>query len=287
MDPRFLLDMPPLTTRQEFSRKDTILYALGVGAGQDPAGDDLRFVYEEGLSALPTYPAVLAYPGFWMREPQYGIDWKRVLHVEQSVELHRPLPVEGRVRSELRVDEILDKGADKGAILFSSRRIYGEDDGEPIATLRQASILRGNGGFGGSPGSSARPAPLPQRPPDHVVSLATRAEQALIYRLNGDDNPLHVDPGVAAEAGFPRPILHGLCTFAVACRAVLSVLCGNRTEPLRKVGGRFSAVVFPGETIITEIWRQEPGGAVFRARVAERDAVVLDNCHVAYAEDTN
>ena len=279
MDPRFLLDMPPLTTRQEFSRKDTILYALGVGAGQDPAGDDLRFVYEDGLSALPTYPAVLAYPGFWMREPQYGIDWKRVLHVEQSVELHRPLPVEGRVRSELRVDEILDKGADKGAILFSSRRIYGEDDGEPIATLRQASILRGNGGFGGSPGSSARPAPLPQRPPDHVVSLATRAEQALIYRLNGDDNPLHVDPGVAAEAGFPRPILHGLCTFGIALR-MLGPAFGRHPADLRDVTARLSAPVLPGDAV-TLRGRASGDGYAFDLVVGDRQ--VLKDCRARFA----
>lgn len=284
MNPAQLLEMPPIVTRSTFTRKDTILYALGAGAGQDPTGDDLRFVYEQGLAALPTLPTVLAYPGFWMREPQYEIDWRRVLHVEQSLELHSALPVEGALRSELQVDEILDKGREKGAIIFSSRRIYAEADNTLIATLRQASMARGDGGFGGTAKPSARPAPLPDRAPDHVVTLQTRPEQALLYRLNGDDNPLHIDPQVARDAGFERPILHGLCTFAVAGRAVLRALCDNDPARLTKIGGRFSATVFPGETIVTEIWHQTPGTAVFRARVAERDLVVLNTCEASFTE---
>lgn len=283
MDPQFLLGMPPIVTRRSFTRKDTILYALGVGAGQSGEAD-LRFVYEPNLQALPTYPAMIAYPGFWMKEPQYGIDWKRVLHVEQSVEIHGAIPVEGTVRSELRVDEILDKGKEKGAIIFSSRRLYRDDSNELIATLRQASMLRGDGGFGGSPGGGERPAPMPERAPDHVVTLTTRPEQALIYRLSGDDNPLHADPAVAAEAGFDRPILHGLCTFACAGRAVLSALCGQSPARLRRIGGRFSASVFPGETIVTEIWWSGQGQGVFRAKAAERDVVVLNHGQIEFLE---
>jgi acyl dehydratase len=282
MNPEFLLGMPPLMTKRKFTRKDTMLYALGTGACGDADGDELRFVYERDLQALPTYPTVVAYPGFWMREPQYEIDWKRVLHIEQSVELHRTIPVEGSVRSELHIDEILDKGREKGAIVFSSRRIYSDDDGGLIAILRQASMLRGDGGFGGPPRASARPEPVPEREADHLVTLTTRRDQALIYRLSGDDNPLHADPKVAVEAGFSRPILHGLCTFAVAGRAVLKATCANEPSRLRKIGGRFSAPVYPGETIVTEIWTVAPGTAVFRSKVAERDVIVLDNCSAEF-----
>lgn len=277
-DPEKLLALPPRVTEQRFSERDTILYALGVGASEE----DLPFVYEAGLKALPTMAVVLGYPGFWQKEPQYGIDWKRVLHGEQSICLHAPLPVAGRVRSELTIDEIIDKGAEKGAVLMSSRRIYEADGGRHLATVSQTSMLRGNGGFGGASQKVAAPQATPDRAPDETLVLPTSGVQALIYRLSGDYNPLHADPAVAADAGFPRPILHGLCTFGVAGRAVLKALCGNAPERLRRLDVRFSSPVFPGETIEVDLWREGEGRAALRARSRERDLVVLSNGYVEH-----
>lgn len=272
-DAERLLALPPREMLHTYGVRDTILYGLGVGAGVD----DLPFVYETGLKALPTMAVVLGYPGFWQKEPQYGIDWRRVLHGEQSIRLHAPLPVSGTVRSELTIDDIFDKGPDKGAVLVSSRRIYDHRSGEHLATVVQTSMLRGDGGFGGRSEGAPSPHPVPDCPADEKRILATQLDQALIYRLSGDYNPLHADPAVAAEAGFERPILHGLCTFGIAGRAVLAALCGDEPERLKRFDARFSAPVFPGETLAVEIWREGPGQAALRATVQERGVVVLNN----------
>ena len=275
LDPDHLLKLPPQETRHSYTARDTILYALGVGA------DDLRFVYEKDLQALPTMAVVLAYPGFFWQDPAYGIDWKKILHGETSVELFATLPTAGDLHGRTTIDAIYDKGADKGAIVLSSRRIE-DSSGTHLATVRNTLFLRGDGGFGGQSEGAPRPHPLPtDRVPDHVVTLATTQNQALIYRLSGDYNPLHADPAVAQAAGFPRPILHGLCTYGVAGRAILSALCGNDPALLKRMDVRFSSPVFPGETIKVEIWREDDGRAAFRATAEERGVVVLNN---GYAE---
>ena len=275
LDPDRLLKLPPQETRHSFTTRDTILYALGVGA------DDLRFVYEKDLQALPTMAVVLAYPGFFWQDPAYGIDWKKILHGETSVELFATLPTAGDLHGRTTIDAIYDKGADKGAIVLSSRRIE-DSAGTHLATVRNTLFLRGDGGFGGQSEGAPRPHPLPtDRVPDHVVTLATIQNQALIYRLSGDYNPLHADPAVAQAAGFPRPILHGLCTYGVAGRAILAALCGNDPARLKRMDVRFSSPVFPGETIKVEIWREDGDRAAFRATAEERGIVVLNN---GYAE---
>jgi acyl dehydratase len=174
------------------------------------------------------------------------------------------------------VVEVIDKGAGKGALLLSERSLLDKASGAPIATLTQTTFCRSDGGFGGPPRESPRPHALPEREPDLVCDLPTQPEAALIYRLSGDPNPLHVDPVVAQRAGFPRPILHGLATFGVAAHAVVKTVCGYAPERLTAIAGRFSAPVFPGETIRTEMWRD---GAVvsFRARVVGRDAIAINN----------
>ena len=191
--------------------------------------------------------------------------------------LHRPLPVAGWFVTRSRVEEIIDKGAGKGALIYLVREISDADSGDKLATMRRTTFARGDGGFGGPSGPRHEPHRMPEgRAPDHVCDLPTLPQQALIYRLNGDDNPLHVDPDVAREAGYERPILHGLCTFGVAGHAVLKTLCGWDPARLKRFDVRFSAPVFPGETIRTEMWVD--GATVsFRARVVERDAVVLNN----------
>ena len=247
-EPHRLLALPPRVILHTYTRRDTMLYALGIGAAQDPdCLADLRYVYEEDLQALPTMAVVLAYPGFWQREPEYGIDWMKLLQAEQSVEINEPLPVEGTVRGELNIDSIIDKGADKGALLYSTRRIFDQASGRLLASVRQVSLLRGDGGRGGSEGVPPRPHAVPDGEPAMRCSMTTRPEQALIYRLSGDYNPLHADPSVAREAGLLRPILHGLCSFGIAGRGLVRLLCGDQPARLRRIDCRFTAPVLPGE----------------------------------------
>ena len=259
-----------------YSKRDTMLYALGLGCGADPMDmDDLRYVYEEDLLALPSMAVVLGYPGFWLKDPETGADWRKVLHGEQGLRVFAPLPVEGTVIGRSRVTEIIDKG-DKGALLYSTRDIFDKASGKLLASVAGTTVLRGDGNFGGPTGPVPPIHALPERAPDASIDIATIPQAALIYRLSGDYNPLHADPRIAKGAGFPKPILHGLCTYGVAARAVLKLACDNDPAKLKRFDLRFSSPVYPGETIRTEIWRD--GSQVsFRARVVERDIVVLNN----------
>jgi acyl dehydratase len=260
-----------------YGPKDCMLYALGVGLGLDPTDEQqLAFVYEKQLKALPTMAVVIGYPGFWAKELDTGIDWVKVVAGEHSLVLHKPLQPSGTVTSHTRVLEIVDKGAGKGAIIYSERTIDDKATGERIATIGQTTFCRGDGGFGGPPRETRPTHPIPERTPDLVCDLPTRPETALIYRLSADPNPLHAEPAVAKAAGFPRPILHGLATFGVAGHAILKTVCGYDPGRLTAIAGRFSAPVFPGETIRTEMWRDGPVVS-FRARVVERDVIALNN----------
>jgi len=278
IDYQRLKNWPFPEIEHSYTAKDSMLYALGLGFGADPMDkDQLRFVYEEGLRALPTMAVVLAYTGFWAKNPETGIDWRRVLHGEQGLVLHKPLPASGTVIGRTVIDEIIDKGAGKGALLYSHRDIRDKETGELLASIASTSFLRGDGGFGGPAGPTRPVHALPERAPDLAADIATLPQAALIYRLSGDYNPLHADPEIAASAGFPRPILHGLCTFGVAGHALLRTLCGYDPARLKRMQVRFSAPVFPGETIRTEIWREDGGRVAFRSKVLERDLVVLNN----------
>lgn len=262
---------------QTYTEKDAILYALGVGLGHDPlSADELPLVYEKSFKLLPTFAVVLAWPGFWARDLDTGIDWVKLVAGEQGLVLHRPLAPRGTVIGKTRVTEVIDKGPGKGALVYSERSVIDQASGELIATVTGTTFCRADGGFGGPPRDAPPVHPIPQRPPDVTCDLPTRPEAALIYRLSGDPNPLHVDPDVAKAAGFPRPILHGLATFGVAGHAILKACCGYDPAKLKSIAGRYSAPVYPGETIRTEIWRD--GTVVsFRARIAERDVIALNN----------
>jgi acyl dehydratase len=273
-----LLDFPIPEIRQRLRWQDSALYALSLGCGRDPMDEaELRFVTEgPAMRALPSMAVVLGYPGFWLRDPATGVDALRVVHGEQAVEIHAPLPAEGEVIGRSRVTGLVDRGAGKGALLYTERVILDAATGTKLATLEQTTFLRGDGGFGGPSGPVRKPAPEPEGAPAIVLDLPTRPETALLYRLNGDHNPLHSDPGVAAKAGFPRPILHGLATFGVVGRALLRALCGGDPARFGRMACRFSAPVFPGETIRTEIWPRADGAA-FRAAAVEREVVVVGN----------
>ncbi|WP_439814278.1 MaoC/PaaZ C-terminal domain-containing protein [Zavarzinia sp. CC-PAN008] len=262
---------------QELRPRDIILYALGIGLGADPLDEaQLRFVYEDGLRMLPTMPVVLAAPGFWAKEPDTGIDWVKLLHGEQGLVIHRPLPTTGTLVGRTTVDEIIDKGPGKGALMFSTRKIFDQATGELVATSTSTSFMRGDGGFGGPAGPTPQPHAIPDRAADQVVEIATAPNAALIYRLSGDYNPLHIDPAVGKAAGFRQPILHGLCSFGVAGHALLKGLCGYEPDRLKAMQVRFTSPVYPGETLRTEIW-QDGAIASFRTTVVERGVVALNN----------
>jgi len=263
---------------QSYRATDTILYALGLGYGSDPTDPEtLRYVYEDGLVAAPTMPVVLGNPGPWMRDPRTGIDWVKSLHGEQGLIIHAPLPVEATVIGRNRVTDVIDKGSGKGALLMMARDIVDAASGRLLATRTSTSFLRGDGGCGAPPKEQPKPPAIPERAPDIVHRLPTRPEAALVYRLSGDFNPVHADPKVAARAGFPRPILHGLCTYGMIGRALVATVCERDPARLRELHGRFSAVVYPGETIAVEIWHQPDGEVRLRAKAAERDAVIFNN----------
>jgi acyl dehydratase len=276
-DPQKVLNWKFTETEHSYTEKDTILYALGLACGSDPdAPGDLRFVYEKGLLALPTMAVILAHPGNWLNTKESTVDYSKVLHGEQSLTLHRPIPPAGTVIGRGRIVDLLDKGKDKGSVLYSERSIFDKASGAPIATMASTTMLRGNGGWGGKSGPQPAPHRLPETAPTAAVDLKTHANSALIYRLSGDRNPLHADPEFAKMAGFPKPILHGLCTFGIAGRALIAACCGGDPARLKSMQVRFSAPVFPGETIRTELW---PDGerVSFRSRVVERDVEVLNN----------
>lgn len=268
---------------QSYGVKDTILYALGLGLGQDPLDSaQLRHVYEEGLVALPTMAVVLAGPGFWLREPDTGVDWPKVLHGEQGLTLHRPLPVEGKVIGRLHIDEIIDKGPGRGALMYTTREVLDAASGDLLCSITSTSFLRGDGGFGGPTGPIRQPHAVPETAPDLHFDWSLGRHAALLYRLNGDWNPVHADPKVATQAGFAQPILHGLASYGVAGWSLANLLCGGDAACITRLDLRFTSPVYPGETLRTEVWRLESGAAAFRVRVPARDVTVLNNGRVEF-----
>lgn len=271
-----------------YDKRDTILHALGLGYGADPLDEsELPFVYEKDLRCVPAFANILCHPGFWAQDPQYGIDWVKILHAEQHLTMHRPLPATGTVRGEYRVAGIEDKGEGRGALLHQEKDLFDVATGDHLATVRSTLFMRGNGGEGGFGDPMAPAQPIEERTPDTVVEIATLPRQALIYRLSGDWNPLHAEPEIATRAGFAKPILHGLCTKGIANRAILSAYCDNDVARFKSMFVRFSKPVMPGETIRVEFFEEGEGSLRFRAIAVERGDVVLDRCsaNVAWGQE--
>ncbi|MEO8250423.1 MAG: MaoC/PaaZ C-terminal domain-containing protein [Burkholderiales bacterium] len=259
----------------DYTRNDCMRYALSLGYGQDPLDEqELAFVYEEGLKTVPSMFTVLGAPGAWASDPGTGIDWMRILHGEHRMTLSGAPPPEGRLRSRTRISSVVDKGEGRGALVITTREITDDATGNLLATIDHTSFCRADGGFGrGDPAPAALPA-VPETPADATVTLPTSPRAALLYRLNGDRNPIHVSPAAAKSVGFPRPILHGLCTYGMSARAILRECCNNDPSRLASLSLRFSAPFYPGETLKVELWRR--GSDVhFRAIAAERGQAVL------------
>ena len=277
MDPNKLLNWPFKDLPHTYEKRDTMLYALGLGFGSDPLDqDELRFVYEENLLAVPSMAVVLGYPGFWMKNPDTGVNWQKILHGEQFLEIFEPIPTEGTLIGRTKVDGIMDKGPQKGAIIFTSRQIIDPSTDTLLAKVSMSVFCRGDGGCGSTMDAAPVPHAIPDRPHDLSCEITTLPQSALIYRLSGDYNPLHADPAVATSVGFKQPILHGLATYGIAARAILKSCCAYDTNKLKALNVRFSAPVYPGETVRVDIWR-DANEIAFRATVIERDVVVLNN----------
>jgi acyl dehydratase len=270
-----LVGVPGEPAERSWDSKDALLYAVGVGAGLGDPLAELEFTTEnsEGIEqkVLPTY-AVLIAQG--RTSGNLGdFDRAMLVHAEQAIELHRPLPVAGTVRTTSTVTGIYDKGS--GALVVTENVAVDAATGEPLATTRSSAFIRGEGGFGGERGSDAA-WDRPDREPDRQVTYQTRPEQALVYRLSGDRNPLHVDPKFAARGGFDRPILHGLCTYGVTGRALLHVLCDSDPGRFQSMSGRFSRPVWPGESLTISVWRQDGSGTALFQTTKDDGTVVID-----------
>ena len=271
------------STEQHYTARDTILYALGLGYGAAPLDPhQLRFVYEQGLLALPTMCNVLAPAPFWLTNPELGVSWPEVLHGEQSLQNYRAIAAAGHVRASYRITAIDDKGAEKGAVLHLEKLLYDLADNALVAKVDAAIYMRGDGGQGGF-GEPRPPVPaLVEREPDLAIDIPTLPQAALIYRLSGDFNPIHAWPEAARAGGLDRPILHGLCTMGIAARALTEALCHDAPARLQAMSVRFSRMVYPGETIRVEIFHERDGVA-FRCRVPGRNAIVIDRGHARLA----
>lgn len=266
---------------RSWTSADTILYALGVGAGADDPLTELSFTTEnsQGITqqVLPTF-SVLAAQAPFARRNLGDFDRARLVHAEQGFEMHRPLPVAGEVTVTSTVVGIYDKG--KGA-LVTTESVASDADGKPLVTSRGSAYIVGEGGFGGDPGPS-NTWEKPDRSPDHQVTYRTRPDQALLYRLSGDRNPLHSDPTFAARGGFARPILHGLCTYGFTGRALLHALCDSDPARFHGMYGRFSKPVLPGQTLTISIWTAGGGRALFQT-ATDDGTVVIDRGVVTYS----
>lgn len=257
-----------------YTARDTILYALGVGAGADPMDQaELDHLLEYRLTTLPSMAVTLAYPGFWYRNLDTGLDFQRVLHASERFEIFETLPAAATVTARPRIKAIYDKGEGRGALVVSERDIVDGSDGRAIARVTQTAFCRSDGGLGGPQDKPPPPHPLPERPCDRSVEMPTSPRAALIYRLSGDDNPLHADPDFARGAGFDRPILHGLASYGHVARAVARSFCGSGLS-IAVMDCRFTGVVFPGDTLSIELWR-DADTVSFRARVGDR--IAIDN----------
>ncbi|MDB5988021.1 MAG: hypothetical protein JWR16_3074 [Nevskia sp.] len=268
---------PIAPVSEDYDRQACAEFARGVGAGLAPAYAELEAPYLAGDKALPMMAVILGSAGaLWTNQPETGIDWKRMLHAEEAVTLHHPLPPQGRITAQFIVDDIYDKGADKGALMYEQARLT-DASGVHIATVNVTMFLRGNGGSGGAPAAAPKPRPAPpDRAPDAVIDLPTPRDDDAPYKL-----PAIFDAVRNAGAGTAQSMLRGVCAFGLAGRAAILGACDGNAARLLHLGLRYTGPVFTGENLRTEIWRLDESRLAFRVRSIERDSVVMNN---GYAE---
>lgn len=282
-DPRHLLGYEFSATTFTITERDAILYALGVGMhADDGAPARLAYLYERapgGLKTLPTYAAALGFDFLQRMEglPDFEFEWVNLLHGHHQLEILQPIPPTATLTNRAIIREIWDKGS--GTLMNVDVETAGAD-GTPYARNRYGLFVRGLGGYGGERGPKAEPRQRPARLPDSESEARTLPQQAILYRLSGDPNPLHIDVPLVLRGGLERPILHGLCTLGFAARAALEDLCGLDAGRFKAVSARFTAPVWPGETLRTALW-QETDGIYFECSVVEREALVIDQGWIA------
>ena len=264
-----------------WTSKDCLLYAVGIGAGTH----ELAFTTENtnGVDQLvfPTFPVVIGWGAGSAMRSIGSFNPAMLVHGEQGITLHREIPVEGELEAVSEITGIYDKG--KGAVVVTESKAVLVDTGEPLFDTRMSAYIRGEGGWGGDRGPSGNPNAAPDRDPDDAIELHTRTDQALVYRLSGDRNPLHSDPAFAAMGGFDKPILHGLCTYGVTGRALLHELCGSDVAKFKSMDARFSKPVMPGDVLTVRMWVEGGGRAIFQT-VNQDGTVVIDGGQLAYDE---
>ncbi len=272
-----VLDHSSAPQEWTFTDRDAVLYALCLGFGSNAPMHEraLPFLYEKNLKVVPTFPTVVA----WVAEPTFaalGVDPVSALHGEQKIELHRAISMPLKARVQGSVVAVYDKGADRGAIVITRHVMSDADDGGRVATLTTTCFARAEGGCGGCADPPPQPHAVPGRPPDRTLEFPTRPDLALLYRLTGDRNPIHADPTVAHSAGFARPLLHGLCTFGISCRAVLEAFADFDSRRIASHQARFAAPVYPGETITVDLWC-DAEVVSFEAKVKARGVTIMKN----------
>ncbi len=280
------LAMAPTESEGEYTDRDTLLYAVAIGMGRDPLdAKELEYVCETvGNRVVPTAGTVLSRPrrslagaGQAARAAlQSKMNYAMMLHGEQRIEVFQPLPPAAEINISSRVAGVYDKGEGKGALVINESAVSLKSDGSPLYTQRNTMFYRADGGFGGESKGAPVPHQLPDREPDAVCEMPGRVDQAMVYALCGDRNPLHRDPGVAKKAGFDVPILHGLCSYGIACHAVLKTMLDYDQTQMTGFDVRFSSPVFPGETQVVEMWKDDKVIS-FRVRIKERDVVSINN----------
>ncbi len=271
-----LMALKNLGQKYAYTDREVMLYAYGIGMGADPMDEkELAFVNEAALEArplrvVPTFASVAA----WGAGPgEMNLNRVMVVDGERDITFHKPLPTSSHIIADSNVLAVFDKGKDKGAVI-RHQTVLKNADGEKLATIVASRFARGDGGFGGPSEGQPEPHQVPTRAPDKVVDITTRPDQALVYRLCGDRNPLHSDPGFAKKAGFPKPILHGMCTYGITCRGVLQTYADYDPSAFKQHVARFSSPVFPGETVTMELWKD--GNVIsFEAKVKARGVTVI------------
>ena len=266
-----------------YTERDVMFYSLSLGVCDNPLDEhELPFVYEKNLRVLPSISSILALPGLWVTNKDFGMNYVKMLHGEQRARYIKPLPPSAELRGEFRVAAVVDKGADKGSLVYFDKVLFNNETDDHLCTITSTLFLRGDGGAGGF-GEAPEPlASVPEGAPDFVDEIPTSNRTALLYRLNGDRNPLHVDPDIARKAGFETPILHGLCVYGICGFSILRKAFNYDTAGMKSLDLRFSSPVIPGETLQVEGWEID-GGVAFQAKVKERNKLVISNGFAASA----
>jgi acyl dehydratase len=279
-----LMALKNIGQKYAYGDREVMLYAYGIGLGADPMDEkELAFVNEAALEqrplkVVPTFASVAA----WGAGPgEMNLNRVMVVDGERDITFHKPLPPASNIIADASVLAVFDKGKDKGAVI-RHQTVLKNEKGEPLATLVASRFARGDGGFGGPSEAAPEPHQMPNRAPDKTVDITTRPDQALVYRLCGDRNPLHSDPTFAKKAGFPKPILHGMCTYGITCRGVLQTYADYDPSAFRQHAARFSSPVYPGDTVTMELWKD--GNVIsFEAKVKARNVSVITSRKTALA----